>query len=147
MADRTKLKRGAHRGQMTKLCKKADTIISQDDITPSDIDLLTCTVEGITAKLELLQTLDETVIAEVEEEEEYSTLIIEADDYATTIREHLTRYKSVLRRTTEPETLISAPFVPAASAENPVHPSEKSQPTEADAHTFSVETSYNGRVS
>ena len=93
-------------------------------------------IEGITAKLELLQTLDETVIAEVEEEEEYSTLIIEADDYATTIREHLTRYKSVLRRTTEPETLTSVPFVPAASAETPSTRPKKSQPTEADAHTF-----------
>ena len=119
MADRTKLKRVAHRGQMTKLCKKADTIVSKDDITPSDIDLLTCTIEGITVKPELLQTLDETIISEVEEEDEYRTLIIEADNYTTTIREHLTRYKSALHHTTELETLISTPFVPAASAETP----------------------------
>ena len=96
---------------MSKLCEKADATVLKDDIMPSDTNLLTCTIKGITTKLELLKTLDKR-------KRSTGPSSLKADDYTTTIREYdLTRCELALRRITEPETLISTPFVTVALTE------------------------------
>ena len=57
--ERTKLKRSAQRRQMTKLTTKAETIVTKSEITPEDMTLLTCTIEGIKQELALQHTFDD----------------------------------------------------------------------------------------
>ena len=123
--------------------KRGETLAKKEDISPAELDLLTCTTEGITSKLELLQTLDEEIISKVQHEKEIETAVIEADDYATNIKEQLTTYKSALRRATEPEVTPNASFSFSTSTETPSTCLKKVNLPKLTL----TETSYNGRVS
>ena len=77
---------------MTKLCNKAETITCKPEITSEDIDLLACTLDSITEKLDLLHTLDEALI-DAATDAECEDVLIEADDYTADIKETLAKFQ------------------------------------------------------
>ena len=96
------LKRRAHRGQMTKLLNKAEAIVRKDVVGQSDIDILVSTFDNMKTKLDLLQELDEKISDAIKDAGDYENSIVEADDYATDIKEHLAKYQSYMQRITAP---------------------------------------------
>lgn len=93
--ERTKNIRRAHRGQVTKLIAKTEAILYGESHNEQDIDILQSTIENIEKKLELLQTLDNTIL-ELVEAGRIETVISEADDYTTSVTDRLVTYKRQL---------------------------------------------------
>lgn len=117
--DRTKAKRAAQRGQMTKLTQKAATVQQKTDYTPDDVDLLTCTIQGIKDKLILLNTYDDQLLEAAAKDEECTAIIIEADDYSTTIKEKLALFQSTLTRARAPD--LESPADTTNASRDPTH--------------------------
>ncbi|XP_006825219.1 uncharacterized protein LOC102808985 [Saccoglossus kowalevskii] len=110
--------RSAHRGQMTKLLKKADenvNVFPQDNIEGA-LDSLTAIHNLISSKYENLINLDKQIVEQTEENSLEAT-ITESDDYLTDIYEKkhiLSRFiERKSRADTSPPT---SPAVPAAAS-------------------------------
>ena len=85
--DRLIIKRDAYRSQMDKQVSKSKALLQDSDPTDDKMDLLTATIEDMASKLQQLVQLDDK-IQEASPLAELPTLIQEADDYATTVREN-----------------------------------------------------------
>ena len=79
--------RRAHRGQMTKLVRRAEAIyLGKDPPSEGDRDTLAAILENMASKLEFLQRLDQKIASDLEDFE-LEKEIIDADDYTLEINE------------------------------------------------------------
>ncbi len=96
---RLQVTRRAHRGQMTKLQKRADTLISsfsQSEDTREHIQLLEGLVSSMENKVSLLGGLD-AQITDLTSEADLETSIIEADEYMEVVGAQLRMVKYALQ--------------------------------------------------
>ena len=90
---RTKRIRSAYKGQVTKLLASASIIERKDDLQQTDLDNLEHLITELKAKLTLIEDLDSKIM-DLTPEMEIERVIVDADDYQSTINKTYNYYKS-----------------------------------------------------
>ena len=106
----------AYRQQAEKLITKTKTLMTSGAEAEDATDLLTAAIENLQSKLKLLGNLDEK-IQEQTSLNELGAAIIEADDYAAGIQEHLTICQQFIARKKAAENGMNASLNSSSTTE------------------------------
>ncbi|XP_064643603.1 uncharacterized protein LOC135497698 [Lineus longissimus] len=97
-AERLAFSRRSHRGQLTKLTKRADEFIENfDELSDDELDKLESTMDSIRSKINFLKQLDEELL-ELIPTKELEEAVITFDDYLLDVQENYDVLQMRLKR-------------------------------------------------
>ena len=120
----TKLRglRGVHRGAITKLFTKIDTLLVRDDVSAAELPALELCKTNLEKKLDIVRLLDSQLIGLIEDETELETDVLHASDLGLAPEEKLLElsvFISTVRAktfhgTTQPTANLSSLYNPGS---------------------------------
>ena len=106
---RHRVKRRGLKGSVTKLLTKVEDMLSAeletihlDSTLESRRLLVSTTVAQLTAKMDQIKTLDEAIVATIQDKEELETKVCDADTYLTTLEERIVFLTEFIKRASQP---------------------------------------------
>ncbi|XP_065902524.1 uncharacterized protein [Dysidea avara] len=124
---RLKGSRAAYRSHVTRTLKKLDDVLEKDDpLSDPDIAKLTCHVEQLTQKKEVLQQLNTQIAAALQTSDDLQSDILESEEIQDTIMEYVSMVKHRVESTRPPPPAsrplnATAPlFTPTVPTREPV---------------------------
>ena len=132
---RLKGSRAAYRSHVTRTLKKLDNVLEKDDpLSDPDIAKLTCHMEQLTQKKEVLQQLNTQIAAALQTSDDLQSDILESEEIQDTIMEYVSMVKHRVESTRPPPPALR-PLNATAPLFTPTVPTYKrtcKSPTQAN---------------